>query len=158
MILYRFSHIKYAGELSGEGAKLRGGRWNPVGLPVVYTSESISLALLEILANSSTLEELQMIRLTEVEIPGTPDRHEIKVQNLKKNWQLDFDYTQWMGKEIMNSGRSLLVQCPSAIIPREKNYLINPAHPDFKKIKVSVSDFYFDQRLFKGTSTSNIHI
>ncbi len=152
MILYRFSHSKYAGELSGEGAKLRGGRWNPVGLPVVYTSENISLALLEILTNASSLQELQMIRLTEIDIPGTPERHEIKLQNLKKNWQLDFDYTQWMGQEIIRSGQSLLVQCPSAIVPREKNYLINPAHPDFKKIKVSVSNFYFDERLFKAPS------
>ena len=155
MILYRFSHIKYAGELSGEGAKLKGGRWNPVGLPVVYTSGNISLALLEILANATTLEELQMIRLTEIDIPGTPDSHEIKLQNLKKNWQQDFDYTQWMGQEIIRAGNSLIVQCPSAIVPREKNYLINPGHPDFKKIKVVVSDFYFDERLFKSRVTDD---
>ena len=152
MILYRFSHSKYAGELSGEGAKLRGGRWNPVGLPVIYSSEYISLALLEILANATSLEELQMISLTEINIPQPPEIHEIKLQNLKKNWHLDFDYTQWMGQEIIRSGKSLLVQCPSAIVPRENNYLINPAHPDFKRVKVSVNNFDFDERLFKASA------
>ncbi len=54
MTVYRFTHKKFAGELSGTGARLVGGRWNPVGVSVVYTSESISLALLEVLANIPT--------------------------------------------------------------------------------------------------------
>ena len=150
MIVYRFAHQKFANELSGTGARLKGGRWNPVGLPVIYTSESISLALLEVLANALTLEELQMIRLMEIEIPTIAEYQDIKLQSLKKDWYHDVDYTQWMGQEILKTKKSLLFRCPSAIIHKEHNYLINPLHPDFKKIKLNSSaDFYFDERLFK---------
>jgi len=150
MIVYRFAHRKFAGELSGTGARLKGGRWNPPGIPVIYTSESISLALLEVLANAGTLQELQLLQLIEIDIPNIPDRQEIKLINLKKNWFYDFDYTQWMGQEILKTQKSVLLQCPSAIVHKEHNYLINPQHPDFKKIKLHhATDFYFDERLFK---------
>ena len=65
MIIYRFAHKKFAGDLSGTGAKLNGGRWNFTGIPVVYSSEHISLGLLEILANANTLDDLQNIQLLE---------------------------------------------------------------------------------------------
>lgn len=149
MILYRFAHRKFAHELSGTGAKLKGGRWNPAGIPVLYTSEHISLAVLEILANAHTLAELQAIQLMEIELPSTTDVQEIRLQSLKKNWYTDFEYTQWMGREIMQLQKTLVCRCPSAIIHKEHNYLINPLHPDFKKVKLrDTSDFYFDERLF----------
>jgi RES domain-containing protein len=56
-------------------------------LPVLYTSESISLALLEVLANANTLEELQLIQLMEIHIPSNAECQEIKLRNLKKDWQ-----------------------------------------------------------------------
>jgi RES domain-containing protein len=150
MILYRFSHPKFAHDLSGTGARLRGGRWNPAGIAVTYTSERISLALLEVLANTGSLQELQRIQLVEIDIPETGGTHEIKLSGLKKNWHQDFDYTQWMGQEILRSGKSLVIRCPSVIVPSEHNFLINPLHPDFKKIKVkTATDFRFDERLFR---------
>lgn len=150
MIVYRFAHPKFAHDLSGTGARLKGGRWNAAGTPVIYTSECISLALLEVLANAGTLEELQTIQLMEIEIPHNCAVHEIKPQSLKKNWYHDFDYTQWMGEEIFKTAKTLSLRCPSAIVQSEHNYLINPLHPDFKKIKLnSTTHFYFDERLFK---------
>lgn len=150
MLLYRFAHRKFAQDLSGTGARLKGGRWNPPGIPVIYTSETISLALLEILANAQTLEDLQMVQLMEIEIPAHADYQDIRLQGLKKNWYRDFDYTQWMGKEILQSQKTLLCRCPSAIVHQEHNYLVNPLHPDFKKVKLgNTADFYFDDRLFK---------
>lgn len=150
MILYRFAHRKFAHELSGIGARLKGGRWNPAGLPVLYTSETISLALLEVLVNASTLEELQSIQLMEIHIPSNTECQEIKLQNLKKDWNHDIDYTQWMGKEILQTKKTLLFQCPSAVVHKEHNYMINPLHPDFKKVRLqNAADFYFDERLFK---------
>lgn len=150
MIVYRFAHRKFSHELSGTGARLKGGRWNPAGIPVLYTSEAISLALLEVLANAYTLEELQLLQLMEIAIPHNADQQEIKLQSLKKDWYHDFDYSQWMGQEVLKTNKPLLLRCPSAIVHREHNYLLNPLHRDFKKIKLNtVSDFYFDERLFK---------
>lgn len=152
MIIYRFSHPRFAHDLSGTGARLKGGRWNPAGIPAIYTSERISLALLEVLAHTYTLDELNPVQLMEIDIPDNAEVYEIKLQSLKKNWHHDFDYTQWMGQEMLKSKKTLLLQCPSAIVHREYNYLINPLHPDCKKIKLSkATDFYFDERLFKQT-------
>ncbi len=155
MILYRFAHPKFARDLSGTGARIMGGRWNPSGVPVTYTSEHISLALLEILANTGTFEELRMIHLVEIAIPDNAPVHEVKLSGLKKQWFHDFDYTQWMGQEILKNNKALLIKCPSVIVPTEHNFLINPLHADFKKIKLAhAADFYFDERLFKYHRTT----
>ncbi|QEC66415.1 RES domain-containing protein [Panacibacter ginsenosidivorans] len=150
MIVYRFSHPKYADDISGNGARLKGGRWNLPGTPVVYTSESISLGLLEVLANASTLEQLQLIQLIEIEIPDNIGIHEIAVGKLKKDWWKDFEYTQWMGTTIMKSNAPLIIKCPSVVVEQENNFLLNPAHESFKKIKLKArNNFRFDERLFK---------
>ncbi len=149
MIVYRFSHPKYANDISGTGAKLKGGRWNIIGLPLLYTSESISLCLLEVLANANTLEELQLIQLVEIDIPTNPSLHEIHLSQLKNEWWKDFEYSQWIGSEILKENKALVIKCPSAIIEMESNYLINPLHVSFKKIGVNViKKFRFDERLF----------
>jgi RES domain-containing protein len=150
MIVYRFSHRKYANDISGTGARLKGGRWNVVGLPMLYTSESISLCLLEVLANANTLEELQMLRLLEIELPSNAIVTEVRHSQLKKDWWMDFEYSQWIGSEIIKEDKALAVKCPSAIVEKENNYLINPLNPSFKNVSVrSTNDFRFDERLFK---------
>jgi RES domain-containing protein len=151
MIVYRFAHKKYAYDLSGTGAKLKGGRWNTAGIPVVYTSEHISLGLLEVLVNTGTLEELQSFQMIVIEIPdAVVSVHEVQIGKLKKEWYADFDYSQFLGSEILKSKKSLLIKCPSAVIHQEHNYLINPEHPDFKKANIKdKTDFFFDERLFK---------
>jgi len=136
MILHRFAHRKYAHDISGTGSKLKGGRWNSVGLAVVYSSERISLSLLEVLANANTLEELQMLQLTEIEVPDNVPLHEIRLSQLKKEWWKDFEYSQWLGSEILKENKALIIKCPSAIIESENNYLINPLHSSFKKINI----------------------
>jgi RES domain-containing protein len=150
MIVYRLAHQKYAADISGTGAKLTGGRWNTPGTAILYASEHISLALLEVLANTHTLDQLQQINLVEISLPVKPPSAEVKLSQLKTNWWEDFDYTQWIGDEMMKASEALIIKCPSAIVNSEHNYLINPAHPYFKKIKATIkTDFRFDERLFK---------
>jgi RES domain-containing protein len=150
MIVYRFAHRKYANDLSGEGARLRGGRWNLKGIPALYASEFISLGLLEVLVNANTLEELQQIRLMEIEISDNATKEVFTPKQLRKGWEFDFDYTQWLGSEILRNNNVLMIQCPSAVVGKEHNFIINPLHKDFKKVKlVDASSFYFDERLFK---------
>ncbi len=151
MIVYRFCGSKYATDISGTGAKLYGGRWNPAGVSVLYASDHISLGLLEVLVNANTLEELANIQLIELEVSSNSAIEEIKLFNLKNDWWQDFDYTQWIGAEILKRAKTLLVKCPSAIVEKENNFLINPLHPEFKKVKIkSTGTFRFDSRLFKA--------
>ncbi|RXK86427.1 RES family NAD+ phosphorylase [Filimonas effusa] len=154
MIVYRFAHAKYAADISGEGAKLWGGRWNNSGIPVLYTSEHISLGLLEVVANGVALHELQNIRLIEIELPNSAATHEVKLNQLKKEWWTDHEFTQWIGSEILQANQHLLIKCPSAIIPMEHNILCNPLHKDFHKVKARIADFRFDERLFKAPEIS----
>lgn len=149
MKLYRFSAKKYSLDLSGEGARLYGGRWNSRGFPVVYTSFTISLSLLELLVYAASYEEIKNNALMRLELPKDAEQSvtEIKV---KKEWQKDIAYSRFIGDSFLASKKTLLMKVPSAIIPEEYNILINPLHPDSKKIKiVSANPFHFDNRLFK---------
>ncbi len=149
MTLYRFANKTYGASLDGEGARLKGGRWNSKGVPVVYTSTTISLSLLELLIHSVSYDEIKSNILVRIQIPDSlsPQPSLLK---LKSGWQQDTGYSQFIGTEFLISRSSLLFRVPSSIIPDESNILINPLHPDIKKVKVTAAaPFHFDSRLFK---------
>jgi len=150
MTLYRFAQSAYSRDLSGEGAKLFGGRWNNKGNAVVYTSSTISLALLELLIHSASYDEILVNQLTVIDTP-TEEIKIIAPEQLKTGWQNDAGYSKFIGDEFLKAKAFLLMQVPSAIIQQESNILINPLHANFRKIKIkSVSTFHFDTRLFKA--------
>ena len=149
MILFRFSPKEFVNEINGEGAKQRGGRWNSVGLPVLYTSTAISLALLELFTYNASYEELKNNYLAKIEVPEILAANTTLI-SVKKNWLKDIGYTRYIGDSFLSEKKSLLLKVPSAIIPDEYNVLINPLHKDISKIKIiSASSFQFDNRLFK---------
>lgn len=149
MIVYRFTKEIYSHDISGEGAKRWGGRWNSPGLSVVYTSYSISLSLLELLIYQSSYEEIVVNRLMSIEVPDSAFQS-LAANSLKPNWQNDIDYCRFIGNEFLQNKKSLLLKVPSAIIPDEYNIMINPAHPAFVKCTLASSRlFEFDTRLFK---------
>jgi len=148
MIIYRLSTGKFANDISGIGARLNGGRWNPVGIDALYTSEYISLCILEILVRANKYTSPDSYTLISIEVPQS-DIYEIQLQKLKTSWQHDVDYTQWIGAEFFKNNQSLILKVPSAIVPQEHNFLINPLHVDFKKVKVLKTELLeLDKRLF----------
>lgn len=150
MILYRFTRAEFSHDLSGEGSRRFGGRWNSKGNAVVYTSLNISLALLELLIHSVSYDEIKTNELMIIET-NINQFKEITAPQLKSGWQDDIDYSRYIGDEFLNSQSSLLMQIPSAIIHEEYNVLINPKHKDFSKVKIkSARIFQFDARLFKN--------
>ena len=149
MTLYRFSNKNYGADVHGEGAKLNGGRWNSKGQSVVYTSMTISLSLLELVIHSASYEEIKSHLLMKIVIPDNFVTS-LKDLSLKPTWPDDPAYSRFIGDSFLRTKKSLLLKVPSAIIPEEYNVLINPLHPDIKKVKiVSASPFQFDARLFK---------
>jgi RES domain-containing protein len=150
---WRMTHPMYSGSaLTGAGARQYGGRFNSPGHPVVYTSGSISLCMLEMLVQGNKSERLATYICIEVNfneslIEWRPPK------SLPAGWN-NLPYTgvsQETGDEWLNSGRTAVLAVPSVIVPKEWNYLLNPVHPDFKKIIVSESTFTpFDQRLLNG--------
>jgi RES domain-containing protein len=147
MIAYRISNPLYRDDLSGTGAKLYGGRWNSVGVPLLYLASTISLAWLEMLVHLQYGDKSTDFALLQIELPDTA--HPLQLNNLKENWQQDLDYTQFIGDEFVRAKQRLLLKVPSAVVPEEQNWLVSPLHPDFKKTTiVSTKIFRFDERLF----------
>jgi RES domain-containing protein len=149
MIVHRICNTTYSDDLSGTGAKLFGGRWNSKGIPMLYVSEHISLAVLEMLVNNQFKDFSIELSLLRISIPDTVEIKEIKLNKLKAKWNEDFSYSKFIGNEFIKSMSNLVLKVPSAVIAEEQNYLINPLHTDFKKIRIAdTKQFKTDERLF----------
>lgn len=147
MITYRLTTGRFAHDISGTGAKINGGRWNPAGLGGLYTSQYISLAILEILVRASRATSPVSYTLTSFEIPEN-SIYQIQSGKLKNEWKYDLKYTQGIGEDFLIDNQSLCLKVPSAIVPQENNFLLNPLHPDFKKVKIIASELLeLDKRL-----------
>lgn len=133
---------------NGQGAKLFGGRWNSPGVAVVYGSEHKSLAALEHLVH---LNPRMPNRFTAFSFQFSDSLvKKISARELPKHWRQEPPppATQQIGDVWARESRSAILAVPSIIIPEELNYLLNPAHPDFKKIALGKpQDFVFDARL-----------
>ncbi len=149
MTVYRIALDMYKDDLSGTGAKLFGGRWNDQGIVALYTTENISLAVLEILVRADKENIPLHHYLLKINIPDNDSISVITKNKLKAGWKDDLNLTQWLGTEFIKAGESLLLKVPSAIVDEEHNFIINPKHPQFKNITISTSKkFQFDKRLF----------
>ena len=149
MIVYRLATAPYKDDLSGTGAKLFGGRWNSAGIPILYSTENISLAVLEILVRADKHTIPDSYHLIKINIPQTASIITISKDKLKKGWKDDIGYSQWMGDEFVKANEGLLLKVPSAIVDEEHNYLLNSNHKDFQKVKIlKTTLFGFDKRLF----------
>lgn len=149
MIMYRICNSIYSNDLSGNGAKLFGGRWNSKGFAMLYVAENISLTVLEMLVHNQLKDFANELSILRISIPDTIEVKEIKLTKLKENWVDDYNYTRFIGNEFVKSASNLLLKVPSAVVNEEHNFLINPLHTDFKKVKISeVKQFRTDKRLF----------
>ncbi len=151
MLVYHLGHTKFAYSLTGEGAKLHGGRWNKIGVPCIYTSESKSLSVLEYAANVRLEEMPVSLSITVYELPEKSWK-EISVDQLPKNWQEVPipEENKLMATELLQSLNILALKIPSIIIPSEYNFILNPLATKFETIKiVEVHNFTMDKRIKK---------
>lgn len=152
IILWRLCTAHRAADaFAGQGSYRRGGRWNPRGLRVVYCAESRSLAALEVLVGLDDKDRLMEVPW--VSIPATLNLESIeRVDKVPREWR-EYPHTaatQAFGAEWVQSQRSVALRVPSTVVPGEFNCLLNPAHPQFAKIKVGRPEpFSFDPRLAK---------
>lgn len=137
-----------AGAFSGEGAARSGGRWNSRGVAVVYTSGTKSLTALENLVHLNPPVHFKYVA---IRITFDPALVEIvPPQTLPRNWRDEPPplASKRIGDTWVREGRTAVLALPSVIISGELNYLLNPAHPDFKKISIGPAQrFTFDPRL-----------
>ena len=134
----------------GEGARRHGGRWNSPGTPMVYLSQSLSLACLEILVHLHSAVILSRrfvairVRLPE-RVVETAAASQIPSAWRSRRATLA---TRLLGDLWFHTRRSAALSVPSVVVPAERNYLLNPAHHDFRLVRIgSPEKFHFDPRL-----------
>lgn len=148
MILYRITNAKYADDLSGNGARLYGGRWNSEGKPMLYLASSRSLAVLESLAHLVSTNIPANFLILSIEVPD--DFLAVPENILPDNWNEypEQHILKQIGNSFLQRNEHLLLKVPSALVPEEFNYLMNPLHPKAGKVKViNKTPFRFDDRL-----------
>ena len=143
-------HAKNA--FDGEGARLYGGRWNPPGVAMVYTAGSKSLAMLELMVHGPLERLLNVYVCIPVEFDGKWMKS-IARQELPRDWRLypAANATRNIGERWVRGGISAILEVPSAVVPDESNYLINPSHPDFARLCIGKPEpLDIDARLLKN--------
>lgn len=147
MIVYRVGNGRYRMD-DPEGSSRYGGRWNDIGIPVIYAAESRALAALETLVNSNKLSNNYVC--VQVEIPDELSIVRLELGDMPPGWNAPSvtDSTRQIGSNWVLSQKSVTLSVPSAVIPEERNFILNPAHPEFKRINFSVpKPFSFDRRI-----------
>lgn len=151
MYIYRLCKEQFTA-LDGYGAFLYGGRWNLPGKAVVYTAENRALAALEFLVGVEHHRQLGKLTMLTIVIPEGMQAKTIDEKDLPKNWW-EFPAPQSvarLGEQWLEKGETCLLKVPSVHIPDEYNYLLNPRHADFDKIKIAEQKaFGFDHRLMR---------
>jgi RES domain-containing protein len=148
MLVYRIGNAMYAGDLTGEGAKIHGGRWNHITVPCLYTSGSRALTVLEYSVNVNISKILRALAVTTIEIQDATIM-EMQVADLPGNWRESPapSSTKDFGSALLIAAFPV-IKIPSTIIPEEYNYILNPHHRDSKKFRIKeTKDFIYDVRI-----------
>jgi len=139
-----------ASAFSGGGARLYGGRWNRKGVHMVYTAGSQSLAMLELLVQDEPLRALYV--MIPARLPKNLKIERITPEQLPADWRdlAAREQLQVIGSDWAKRRSSPVLAVPSAVIPSESSYLLNPLHPSFTRIEIGVpEDFMTDLRLIR---------
>ena len=146
--LCRAAHAKDG--LSGDGGLYAPGRWHLRGDRIVYTAATLSLAALELLVRVHRAFAPTDLVASEIDIPDAVEVERVLPAKLASGWDAypARSFTQQLGTKWLAARRTAVLQVPSAVIPRESNYLLNPAHPRCARVRiVGRAPFSFDARL-----------
>lgn len=151
MIVYRLCKEIHAHNLTGKGAELVGGRWNSKGVSMIYTSQSRALCTAEIAVHTPLGIIPSNYMLISIELPTNEIIKKLVLKNIPPDWN-SFPHphsTQEIGNTFIKENKHLVLEVPSVIVQGEYNYLLNPSHKAFSKVKIKdLESFNFDKRLF----------
>jgi RES domain-containing protein len=152
MIVYRLAREKFAFPLSGKGAAIKGARWNPIGVELIYTAQNRSLAMAEVAVHFTLATLPEDYRMITINIPDEIQFKQLTEADLPMNWR-DFPHpisTQKIGNDFVLENKFCVLVIPSVVTQGDYNVLINPNHIDFPKITITnIEKFPFDKRILK---------
>ncbi len=153
LIVWRITSARLADSaFDGEGARLWGGRWNHPGTAVVYTSGTLALAALEVFVHLEPDIAPDDLMAIAAEIPDSLTISRLEPTDLPAGWRSypAPHHLQSLGTSWARKRETVALSTPSAIIPAECNFLLNPRHPDFKQLRLRAAEaFAFDPRMWK---------
>jgi RES domain-containing protein len=136
--------------LDGSGGMYTSGRWHSKGNPIVYTASSAALAALEVLVHVDPLTAPADLRLLAIELPDDLSIEVLEPITLPEGWHSvpAPAALQTLGSSWLTSGRTAALNLPSVVIKVERNFLLNPRHPEVQRVRIlSDEAFSFDTRL-----------
>jgi RES domain-containing protein len=160
--VYRVLRKPYARTpFDGEGSYQYGGRWSSPGTRLSYASEHQSLAMLEYFVHLEASDAPPDLVLASADIPDDLSRQQIEVGTLPANWRETPAPAELarLGDEFVLTGKDCILIVPSALVPNENNWLVNPLHEEFQKIKIRETEpLTYDSRLSaRGRSSRHKH-
>lgn len=156
--IYRVLRKQYAqAPYDGEGAFRFGGRWSSPGVRLAYASEHQSLAMLEYFVHLTPDDPPPDLVLVVAEIPDDTSRKDIQLEQLPPRWRETpaIPELATIGDQFVQMSEHLALLVPSALSLSERNWLLNPAHPEFKRIVVRPAErLEYDSRFFSAAHRS----
>jgi RES domain-containing protein len=150
MTVYRIAKKNYINDLTGEGARLYGGRWNKQGTALIYTSENRSLATVEYLVHIPMPLIPKDICIAAIEVPAVFPFFVLEEKDLPAHW-MSFPAPLKLPEKIeglLRDDTFLSIKVPSAVVEGEYNILLNPGHTGMKEVRISnIREYRFDERL-----------
>ena len=159
--VFRALRAAYArAPFDGEGAYRYGGRWSSPGTRLVYTSEHQSLAMLEYFVHLDPEDAPDDLVLATADVPDNLSRQRLQARDLPARWRetpAPHDLAQ-IGDEFVKKAENCLLLVPSALAVNENNWLINPQHPEFRKIALHAPEpLRYDPRMFRSRQRRRKH-
>jgi RES domain-containing protein len=139
--------------MDGEGAYRFGGRWSSAGVRLAYAAEHLSLAMIEYFVHIDADEAPQDLVVVTADIPASVSRIALTAKQLPANWRRTPapPGLAAIGDGFVSDFRAAILIVPSVLAPAESNWLVNPRHPDFSKIRVLPPEkFRYDARFFRS--------
>lgn len=150
MEFWRIAKQKHALDKTCDGARQYGGRWNSIGQPAFYAGCSIEISALEKFVHLNGVIHGLGLLLVKIELPDNVSLIKLEADKLPKGWNAvpSNSVSQQMGDIWLQNNAELVMLVPSVIIPEACNAVINPNHPDYNQVTLSIyRPFEFDDRM-----------
>jgi RES domain-containing protein len=151
--LYRLLRKPFAAApFDGEGSYRYGGRWSAPGTRIAYTAEHLSLAMIEYLVHLDPNHPPADLMLARARVPDDLPKLQLREDELPSGWK-NYPAPESLaliGDKFVRNGEAAVLILPSALVPTENNWLLNPDHPHFQKIELDRTEpFHYDPRLLR---------